>query len=58
MKEVSIVDVTLDFSQGFNIQVENSSDMRASASIKPMSADTVAVVRAFENAWANPCKIQ
>ena len=57
MKEISLVDVTLDFSQGFNISVENSSDMKASATIKPMSSETVAVVRASEEAWANPVKI-
>lgn len=57
VKEISQVHVTLDFTEGFNIQVENSNDMRASASIKPMSSDTVAVVRAYEDKWANPCKI-
>ena len=58
MKEVSIVDVTLDFSEGFNIQVENTSEMKAFATINPMSQDTVAVVRAYDETWANPCKIE
>ena len=47
----------LDFSEGFHIQVENSNDMTCSATIKPMSQDTVAVVRAYEDSWANPCKV-
>lgn len=57
VKEISIVDVTLDFSEGFNIQVENSTDLRASSTIQPLSTDTVAVVRAYDETWANPCKI-
>jgi hypothetical protein len=57
VKEVSIVEVTLDFSEGFNIQLENSADLKATAIIKPMSSDTVAVVRAYDETWANPCKI-
>ncbi len=58
VKEVSIVEIVLDFSEGFNIQLENSNDLRAVAVIKPMSSDTVAVVRAYDETWANPCKIQ
>ena len=58
MKEVSIVEITLDFSEGFNIQIENSSDLKATAIVKPMSSDTVAVVRAFDETWATPCKIK
>eukprot|EP00347_Sterkiella_histriomuscorum_P008050 403346565 len=57
VKEVSIVDVTLDFSEGFHIQVENSNDLKASATIKPMTQETVAVVRAYEDNWGNSCKV-
>jgi hypothetical protein len=52
------VEVTLDFSEGFNIALENSQDLKATALIKPMQSDTVAVVRAFDETWANPCKIR
>jgi len=58
VKEISIVEITLDFSEGFNIQMENSADLKATAVIKPMQSDTVAVVRAFDETWANPCKIE
>lgn len=58
MKEVSIVEVTLDFSDGFNIQLENSSDLKAIAVVKPMSSDTVAVVRAFDETWSTQAKVQ
>ena len=55
---MSIVEVTLDFSEGFNIQLENAgSELRTTSIIKPMTSDTVAVVRAFDETWANPCKI-
>lgn len=51
------MDVTLDFTDGFNIQVENSTDMIASATLRPMSSETIAVVRAYDESWANPAKI-
>ncbi len=38
--------------------MENSADLKATAVIKPMQSDTVAVVRAFDETWANPCKIE
>ena len=57
MKEISIVEITLDFTEGFNIQLENSSDLKATAEIQPMTTDTVAVVRAYDETWANPCRI-
>ncbi len=58
VKEVSIVDITLDFSEGFNIQLDNTSEMKAEATINPMSSDTVAVVRAYDETWSNPCKVK
>jgi hypothetical protein len=58
VKEVSIVDIILDFSDGFNIQIENSPNLMAQATIKPMSSETVAIVRAFDEQWASPCKIK
>mmetsp|Transcript_3423 Transcript_3423/g.2406 ORF Transcript_3423/g.2406 Transcript_3423/m.2406 type:complete len:167 (-) Transcript_3423:715-1215(-) len=57
VREVSIVEVTLDFSEGFNIQMENSNDLVATATIQPMQSDTVAILRAFDETWANPCKV-
>jgi hypothetical protein len=58
VREVSTVDITLDFSEGFNIQIENAPDLKITSSIKPMSSDTVAVLRAYDETWANPCKIR
>lgn len=58
MKEISVVEVTLDFSEGFNIQVENNQEMKAISLIQPMQSDMVAVVRAFDETWANPCKVK
>jgi len=52
-----VVEITLDFSDGFNIQVENSTDLRANAVIPALSSDTVAVVRAYDETWANPCRV-
>ena len=57
MKEVAVVEITLDFSEGFNIQVENAPELKTTTTIKPMGQDTVAIVRAFDESWANPCKI-
>ena len=57
-KEVSTVTVTLDFTDGFNIKLENSPDLKVTSVIGPMSSDTVAVLRAYEESWANPCKAQ
>jgi len=57
VKEISIVEITLDFTEGFNIQMENSNDLLATATIQPMQSDTVAVLRAFDETWANPCKV-
>ncbi|CDW86928.1 calpain family cysteine protease containing protein [Stylonychia lemnae] len=56
-KEISLVDVTLDFTEGFHIQVENSNDMKVTATIGPQTTDTIAVVRAYEDNWGNPCKV-
>ena len=53
-----MVEVTLDFTEGFNIQVENNQEMKALAVIQPMQSDTVAVVRAYDETWANPCKVK
>ena len=50
--------MTLDFSEGFNIQVENSQDMRATSIIGAMASDTVAVVKAYDETWATPCKVR
>eukprot|EP00347_Sterkiella_histriomuscorum_P012410 403368686 len=57
VKEISIIDVTLDFSEGFNIQVENAQDMKIQATVQPMQSDTVAVVRGYDETWANPCRV-
>lgn len=53
-----MVDITLDFSDGFNIQVENAQEMKIAATIAPLQSDTVAVVRGYDETWANPCKVK
>ena len=58
MKEFSVVDITLDFSDGFNLQVENAQEMKVTATIAPLQSDTVAVVRGYDETWANPCKVK
>jgi hypothetical protein len=58
VKEVSEVEITLDFSEGFNVKVENSSDLVATSVVPPMSTDTICVLRAYDETWANPCKIK
>lgn len=32
--------------------------MRVTATINPMSTDTIAVVRGYDETWANPCKVR
>ena len=58
MKEVSLVDVTLDFTGGKNIKIENNDGLVATAQIKPMSSSVIAVVRAYDVTWSTPCKIK
>ena len=59
MKEVAIVDVSLDFSEGFNIQIEGHApgELVASSTILSNASDTVCIVRAYDTNWANPCKV-
>ena len=58
VKEVSEVEIDLDFSEGFNVRIENSNDLHAHSVIQPMGSDTICVLRAFDETWANPCKIK
>lgn len=58
MKDVSLVDITLDFTGGKNIKLENNEGFVATASIKPMSSSIVAVVRAYDVTWSTPCRIK
>lgn len=53
-----MVDVTLDFTGGENIKIENQDGLVASGSIKPMSSSIIAVVRAYDINWSTPCKIK
>jgi hypothetical protein len=58
VKEVSLVDITLDFTGGKNIKIENNEGLAATAQVKPMSSQTIAVVRAYDVTWTTPCKIK
>jgi hypothetical protein len=58
VKEITLVDITLDFSGGKNIKIENQPGLEASTTIKPMSSQIVAVVRAYDVEWSTPCKIR
>lgn len=57
MKEISLVNITLDFTGGENIKIENN-DFVVNATIKPMSSQVVAVIRAYDVEWSTPCKIK
>jgi hypothetical protein len=48
VKEITLVDITLDFSGSSNIKLENQADLTASATIKPMTSQIVAVARAYD----------
>ena len=48
--------MTLDFTDAFHIQVENSNDMKIQAVVGPMTTDTIAVIRAYEESWSNQCR--
>ncbi len=51
------MNITLDFTGGENIKIENS-DFVVNATIKPMSSQVVAIVRAYDVEWSTPCKIK
>ena len=53
-----MVDITLDFTGGKNIKLENHDDLVATAQIKPMSTQVIAVIRAYDVTWSTPCKIK
>ena len=58
MKEISLVEISLDFTGAENIKLENTQGLVASATIKPMSSHIVAVIRAYDVNWSVPCKIK
>jgi len=58
VKEISLVDITLDFTGGLNIKIENNDSLVATAQIKPMASQVVAVVRAYDITWSTPCRIK
>jgi len=53
-----LVDITLDFTGGENIKIENQEDLVAKATVKPMSSLVIAVIRAYDVTWSTPCKIK
>ncbi len=53
-----MVEITLDFSGGLNIKLENTEGLVASATVKPMSSHIIAVIRAYDVNWSVPCKIK
>ncbi len=52
------MDITLDFTGGENIKIENQEDLVAKATVKPMSSLVIAVIRAYDVTWSTPCKIK
>lgn len=52
------MDITLDFTGGKNIKIENNDGFVATAQIKPMSSQVIAVIRAYDVTWSTPCKIK
>lgn len=58
MKEVTLVDITLDFNGSENIKIENQPELSASATIKPMSTQVIAVVRAYDVNWNTQVRIK
>ncbi len=58
MKEITLVDIALDFSGAENIKIENNDGLVASAVVKPMSSQVIAVIRAYDVTWSTPCKIR
>ena len=56
MKEVSLVDVTLDFTGSENLRINNEEELVIKAVIEPMTSKIVALVRAYDLTWSNPCK--
>mmetsp|Transcript_5095 Transcript_5095/g.3745 ORF Transcript_5095/g.3745 Transcript_5095/m.3745 type:complete len:143 (-) Transcript_5095:528-956(-) len=57
-KEVSLIDITLDFTGGVNIKLENQEEFVAKGTVKPMSSAVIAVIRAYDVEWTTPCKIK
>ncbi len=53
-----MVDITLDFTGGENIKIENQEGFVARAIVKPMSSQNIAVIRAYDITWSTPCKIK
>ena len=53
-----MVDITLDFTGGLNIKLENNDSLVATTQIKPMSSQVIAVIRAYDVTWSTPCKIK
>ena len=53
-----MVDITLDFTGGENIKIENQEGFVAKCSVKPMSSSVIAVIRAYDVTWSTPCKIK
>lgn len=58
VKEVSLVAITLDFTGSENIKLENQAELLASAQVKPMATQVIAVVRAYDINWNTQVKIK
>jgi len=53
---VSLVDVTLDFTGSENLRINNEEELVIKAVVEPMTSKIVALVRAYDFTWSNPCK--
>jgi hypothetical protein len=56
VKEVSLVDVTLDFTGSENLRINNEEELVIKAVVEPMTSKIIALVRAYDLTWSNPCK--
>ena len=52
------MEISLDFTGAENIKLENTQGLVASSTIKPMTSQIVAVIRAYDVNWSVPCKIK
>ena len=50
------MDVTLDFTGSENLRINNEEELIVKTVVEPMTSKIVALVRAYDLTWKNPCK--
>ena len=60
MKEVSLVEVSLDFSTAENIKIESDSSdgLTVRSTVPPYKSQVVAILRAYDVEWCTDCKVK